>query len=118
MLLGEEADDCLRDRVVRTDELHLKTINPEVWQSLHRLVYGLVGLGNPFLIDHVRHEIKKPLVSLTRVEPESGLHVESVPLELIDQLGYVIDLVCYQRCLIHGSTPCAESVIAAMSCWA
>jgi len=76
------------------------------------------GFGNSLSIDDVRDEVKKPLVCLTPIEPESGLHVEIVMLKLIDEPGHVIDLVFYQRCLIHGSTPCAASVIAAMSFWA
>ena len=44
------------------------------------------------LIDHVGDDVEEPLVGLARVEPEGGLDVEIVPPELIDQLGYVIDL--------------------------
>jgi hypothetical protein len=113
MRIDLKVHDCFRDRVKRANDLHLKRIDPKVRQLPHRPVHDLIGLGRSHLINHVGDQIKKPLICLARVQPESSVNVELVSLELIDQPGNVIDLVSYQRCLIDGSTPCAASVIAA-----
>lgn len=76
----------------------------------------MLNTVNIGILNYVGDEVKKPLVGLTCVEPERGLHVKTISVELIDQLRYVIDLVIYQRCSIQGSTPCVASVIATISC--
>ncbi len=106
------------DWVVWANELYFKRIDPEVCQLPHRPVHDLVGFGRTHLVDHIRDQVKKPLICLARVKPKGSFNAETVFLQLIDQPGNVVDLVFYQRCLIHGSTPCAASVIAAISFWA
>ena len=66
---------------------------------------GTVGCGRSNSVDNLRSYIQEPKTFLYSPDPEGSLYGIAISRKSLDETTAIVDLIIYQRALIHGSTP-------------
>ena len=104
-MAGHDRQHLFSDGVIRADDFDLGVGKPGFAELLQRRINGLVGGSRACTVIEIGNDVQKPHALLGRFDPEGGLYGVTVGGEPLHEPAAIVDLISYQRALIHGNIP-------------
>jgi hypothetical protein len=103
-MAGHDCQHVSSDRITGANDFHLRTGNPQFAELPQGRLNRAVRRCRPFTVYNVCHHVQEPNAFFSRFDPKCGENWIAIGGESLDKPSSVVNLILYQRALIHGNT--------------